>query len=160
MKKLILLVLAAAVVTGVYQGVASSGETQTSVNEQSIEQQLEQTLQDEVKGELLNVTGQFVNAPYSFQVDFLAQQNLTNGMTYEGMLISIREALYAAKNTGEPYSDIRINVKLEMAEGEEYVIKSEFQQEAIDSLPDEEMALNTDQLEAMASEWWEHDAIQ
>lgn len=126
--------------------------------------QIESAFENDVDAEIISLNGQFFQEPYSVQVEFMGTENLSHGMTVEGMRIGVRDAIYAVKESGLNISDIMISYKYPLVDQsgnttEEYVIKSTFSQETIDGLNDEKMAINTEDLPDLASEWWEHDVL-
>lgn len=132
---------------------------------QTPQEQVEKALKKNSKAEFLKVNGQFIQEPYSVQVEYLGKENLSSSMTTKGMKMAVLEAVYAVKGLKLDISDVGISVKYPLVDKlgnttEEYVIKSDFDKETIDKLNDNKHAIDIDNLPDIATSWWEHPAIQ
>ncbi|GEM_PF-7047950 len=131
----------------------------------SPEEQVKKALEKNSKADFLKMNGQFVQAPYSVQVEYKGKENLSNDMTAKGMKMAVLEAVYAIKGLDMDISDVGISVKYPLTDKagnttDEYVIKSDFDKETIDSLAEDKHAIDLDNLPDLAKSWWEHDAIK
>lgn len=129
------------------------------------EQKVEKALKKNSKAEFVKMNGQFVQEPYSVQVEYKGKENLSNGMTTKGMKMAVLEAVYEIKGLKMNISDVGISIKYPLTDKlgnttDEYVIKSDFDKETIDKLNDDKYAIDLDNLPDIAKSWWEHPAIQ
>lgn len=174
MKRLLILTMAAFLLTACvqYKDGKPVNEPEKKVEVAKVEkkeatpqQKVEKALKKNSKAEFIKVNGQFIQEPYSIQVEYQGKENLSNSMTTKGMKMAVLEAVYAVKGLKMNISDVGISVKYPLTDKlgnttDEYVIKSDFDKETIEKLNDDKYAIDVENLPDIAKSWWEHDAIK
>ncbi len=126
---------------------------------------MDAALKENISAESLTLNGTLDSEPYSPEISFLANENLSTNMTVEGMKNDIKDALYTLKESGYAFDTISINVSYPLVDqygnvkdGE--VIKATYSGETLNKLGDDKHALNNDNLSTIADNWWAHKAIK
>lgn len=133
--------------------------------EKTPKEELKEAMEGITLGELKSFDGNFDEEPFNIEVEFIGKENLTSNMTVSSLKIAILDAVYIVKESKYDVDNISINSQLPLTDKygnteNDYVIRSEFTKETIDKLSDEQMSINTDNLDSIADVWWEHPAIR
>src|SRR5699024_525948 len=117
-------------------------ETNDKKSEKSnVEKELKGKMEKVSLSELISFKGSFDKEPYTIQVVLRGKENLTQGMTTDGMKNAVLDAVYSIKETGYDIENLNISVKYPLVdqygnEEDKYVIKSSFSGKTIDKLAD------------------------
>jgi len=140
-------------------------ETNDKKSEKSnVEKELKGKMEKVSLSELISFKGSFDKEPYTIQVVLRGKENLTQGMTTDGMKNAVLDAVYSIKETGYDIENLNISVKYPLVdqygnEEDKYVIKSSFSGKTIDKLADDRFKINIDNLNNIADDWWEHSVL-
>lgn len=186
MKRMALVILGTAFLLGACGEEEAQPEpekVETTVQEQDDKQEKaeqpepekEQTPEEKIRAaiedtdvEVTSLNGQFIQAPYTVQVEFKGSENMTSKMTVKGFKMDMKYILYAIKQSGVAVEDIgNVGVSVTYPLVDKYgnsedqnVIESDFTGDTLGKMTDDEAAFDFDNLPAIADNWWEHPAIQ